>query len=295
MARALVTEPALLLADEPTGNLDSRVHRRRPRAVFDQLSAAGRTIVLITHEPEVGARPKRLIRLLDGRVVSDVRQSAVDHDPVGAAAGRHPMSLFEIVRFALRGLAANKLRSGADHARHPDRCRRGDPAGRGRQRLGPGDQRPDRGARHQHLTVIEHRPGRRPASTALTTKIADALPTRRWRPTCSRCRRWSTTSTTLTYEGADHAVASSSAPRRPGSPRPTRRSAGGAAFTADDEAQGRRVVVIGQTVAEELFAGVDPIGKQVTVGGALFTVVGVLGGEVLAPASRTPTTPRSPR
>jgi putative ABC transport system permease protein len=50
----------------------------------------------------------------------------------------------------------------------------------------------------------------------------------------------------------------------------------GSAFTADDEAQGRRVVVIGQTVAGDLFPGVDPVNKQVTVGGALFTVVGVL-------------------
>jgi putative ABC transport system ATP-binding protein len=88
VARALVTEPALLLADEPTGNLDSR-STADVLEVFDELSAAGRTIVLITHEPDVGARAKRLIRLLDGAVVSDVRQSAIDRDPVGAAAGRH--------------------------------------------------------------------------------------------------------------------------------------------------------------------------------------------------------------
>jgi putative ABC transport system ATP-binding protein len=81
VARALVTEPALLLADEPTGNLDSR-STGDVLSVFDQLSAAGRTIVLITHEPEVGDRAGRLIRLMDGRVVADTRQT-----PVGA--GRH--------------------------------------------------------------------------------------------------------------------------------------------------------------------------------------------------------------
>ncbi|WCN79002.1 ABC transporter ATP-binding protein [Micromonospora sp. LH3U1] len=74
VARALVTEPALVLADEPTGNLDSR-STDDILAVFDQLNAAGRTIVLITHEPEVGARAGRLIRLFDGQVRSDVRQS----------------------------------------------------------------------------------------------------------------------------------------------------------------------------------------------------------------------------
>ncbi|NBE81201.1 ABC transporter ATP-binding protein [Micromonospora rubida] len=73
VARALVTEPALVLADEPTGNLDSR-STDDILAVFDLLNAAGRTIVLITHEPEVGAQARRLIRLRDGQVHSDERQ-----------------------------------------------------------------------------------------------------------------------------------------------------------------------------------------------------------------------------
>jgi putative ABC transport system ATP-binding protein len=89
VARALVTEPALLLADEPTGNLDTHSTADMLQ-VFDQLSAAGRTIVLITHEPEVGARTKRLVRLVDGRIVEDTRQSALDRVPVGAHfGGRH--------------------------------------------------------------------------------------------------------------------------------------------------------------------------------------------------------------
>ncbi|MGA5298883.1 ABC transporter ATP-binding protein [Nucisporomicrobium flavum] len=83
VARALVTEPALLLADEPTGNLDSR-STEDVLEVFDQLSAAGRTIVLITHEPEVGDRAHRLIRLMDGRIVTDRRQR-----PAPVPAGRH--------------------------------------------------------------------------------------------------------------------------------------------------------------------------------------------------------------
>ncbi|BAL88833.1 putative ABC transporter ATP-binding protein [Actinoplanes missouriensis 431] len=72
VARALVTEPALLLADEPTGNLDSHA-TEEVLAVFDDLNAAGRTIVLITHENEVAARADRLIRLFDGHVVEDAR------------------------------------------------------------------------------------------------------------------------------------------------------------------------------------------------------------------------------
>jgi putative ABC transport system ATP-binding protein len=89
VARALVTEPALVLADEPTGNLDTHATADMLE-VFDQLSAAGRTIVLITHEPEVAARTKRLVRLVDGRIVEDARQSALDRVPVGAhTGGRH--------------------------------------------------------------------------------------------------------------------------------------------------------------------------------------------------------------
>ena len=99
VARALVTEPALLLADEPTGNLDSH-STEDVLNVFDQLSTAGRTIVLITHEPEVGARAKRLIRLVDGRIVEDNRQSPIGLPPVGPHGGRHAVGTAQWARGA---------------------------------------------------------------------------------------------------------------------------------------------------------------------------------------------------
>jgi putative ABC transport system ATP-binding protein len=73
-ARALVTNPALILADEPTGNLDS-VATDEVLQIFSQLNNDGRTIVLITHEADVAARASRVIRLLDGQVVEDSRQT----------------------------------------------------------------------------------------------------------------------------------------------------------------------------------------------------------------------------
>jgi putative ABC transport system ATP-binding protein len=76
VARALVTEPALLLADEPTGNLDSR-STEDILSIFDDLHSAGRTILLITHEADVAARASRLIRLFDGQIASDVQQEPV--------------------------------------------------------------------------------------------------------------------------------------------------------------------------------------------------------------------------
>ncbi len=70
IARALVTDPALVLADEPTGNLDSAA-AAEVLALLEALHDSGRTIVLITHEPEVAAAAQRVVRLRDGRVLDD--------------------------------------------------------------------------------------------------------------------------------------------------------------------------------------------------------------------------------
>lgn len=70
IARALVQKPALILADEPTGNLDTRTSGEI-LDLFDDLHAKGQTIVLVTHEPEIAARCRRVVRLRDGRIESD--------------------------------------------------------------------------------------------------------------------------------------------------------------------------------------------------------------------------------
>jgi len=80
VARALVTSPALILADEPTGNLDSAATAEIMQ-LFMNLNREGRTIVLITHEPEVAACAKRVVRLRDGHIISDETQL------VGAGVG----------------------------------------------------------------------------------------------------------------------------------------------------------------------------------------------------------------
>lgn len=70
VARALVGEPSLLLADEPTGNLDSRTSAEI-MALFDALHAQGQTVVVVTHEPDIAAYCHRTVRMSDGRIVED--------------------------------------------------------------------------------------------------------------------------------------------------------------------------------------------------------------------------------
>ncbi|HEX9097633.1 MAG TPA: ABC transporter ATP-binding protein [Candidatus Dormibacteraeota bacterium] len=74
VARALVTDPAILLVDEPTGNLDSESSLEIMRLLRD-LNQQGRTIVLITHEPDIAAFAQRVVRVRDGVIVSDERQA----------------------------------------------------------------------------------------------------------------------------------------------------------------------------------------------------------------------------
>jgi putative ABC transport system ATP-binding protein len=80
VARALVTSPSLILADEPTGNLDTKSSLDVLR-VLDRLNVAGRTVVIITHEDDVAAHAKRELRLIDGQIVNDHRLADVDALP----------------------------------------------------------------------------------------------------------------------------------------------------------------------------------------------------------------------
>ena len=81
VARALVGEPSILLADEPTGNLDSKTSAEI-MALFDELHAQGQTVVVVTHEPDIAAHCKRTIRVSDGRIVED---TSVEDTAIGLA------------------------------------------------------------------------------------------------------------------------------------------------------------------------------------------------------------------
>ena len=75
IARALVNKPSIILADEPTGNLDSTTSEEIMR-VFEELARQGQTVIMVTHEPDIAAHAKRVVVLRDGLVASDDRRAA---------------------------------------------------------------------------------------------------------------------------------------------------------------------------------------------------------------------------
>src|SRR5689334_4217529 len=85
IARALVTQPSLLLCDEPTGNLDSTT-TEDILALFQRLHADGHTILIVTHEPAIAARCPRAIRIFDGKIVADGKGSEIAYESAKAGA-----------------------------------------------------------------------------------------------------------------------------------------------------------------------------------------------------------------
>jgi macrolide transport system ATP-binding/permease protein len=119
IARSLVNKPQMILADEPTGNLDS-VSEKEILAILKELNAQGITVVIVTHEEEVGQQAKRLIRMRDGAIQTDERLSPLNTVPKNAASSvvipkKTSVNIFfeiyDHLKLGFKTLAANKVRT----------------------------------------------------------------------------------------------------------------------------------------------------------------------------------------
>ncbi|MFC3629752.1 MacB family efflux pump subunit [Paracoccus angustae] len=115
IARALINDASVILADEPTGALDSQ-SGEDVLSILGELNADGRTIIIVTHDPKVAARARRIVEISDGRIIADRRNrpdpAPVRRDKAARGASALPGSAFwEALRMALVSMRAHKLRS----------------------------------------------------------------------------------------------------------------------------------------------------------------------------------------
>jgi len=279
VARALMNDAEVILADEPTGALDSASSEELLK-LLEELHAAGRTIILITHEQNVAARARRIIEIKDGRIISDsggenVQAEVSPHRKAGVAPTL-ALQASEAVKTAFRSLRANLFRTALTLLGVVI----GVSAVVAMLAIGEGSQK-------QVLASIETmgsnllfvRPGapgtrmRGDAIATLTMEDATALaeldnviaavPMRDGRETL----RFNEVDYQTSISGvtADWPLAQNW------------KLQNGAFFTDDDQVRRTSVVVLGQTVATNLFS--DPsnaVGQYVFLGGAPFEVAGVL-------------------
>ena len=272
VARALVTDPALILADEPTGNLDS-VAASDVLGLLDELHAGGRTIVLITHEADVANAAERTIRIRDGQIF--------DAEP-DRQRGRRIMNVLETFRTGIEAVVTHRLRSsltvlgimigiaaviltvglgeGAQHQVSSQISA----LGTNLLTISPGSTTSSSGIRGgfgsaSTLTVGD--------AAALTSKTV-APDIGAVAPTTSRSETLvaGTTNWTTTVVGTNPSWLTVRG-----------RSMTEGRFIAGHDLTTRAdVVVLGSTTAQELFGLRDAIGQPVTINGLPMTVIGVL-------------------
>jgi len=287
IARALVNNPAIVFADEPTGNLDSSSEEEIMR-LLTQLNERGITVVMVTHEPEIAQRAKRIVRMRDGKVQSDERLAS---QAQGAAAtpalragreggkARLTREIREHFRQAFNSLLANKVRSilsmlgiligvgaviamlalgtGAKQSVEAQLASLGSNLlvlrpGAGRSQgvsLGAGSV--------SRLSLEDAREIKE--SLASVARVSPSVSGRG--QATYQDKNWNTQVMGVT---SDYAAMRASEPAQ------------GRFFDADEDQRRSRLAVIGKTVVRELFEGRDPLGEFIKINKVPFQVIGVL-------------------
>jgi len=285
IARALVNEPRILLADEPTGNLDT-TSQQEILGVLRDLNRRGITIVMVTHEEEVAREARRRIRIRDGVVQSDERAETVKrHPPVSPAVRPRDKDRWRIAeigehfRQGLRALAANKVRtmlsmlgiligvaavvamlalgSGAQKAIETSLAS----LGSNMLMLRPGAIRvagvtQEAGATTR-LTIDDvaairdHVPGAKEAAPNVTGRARVTFGNKNW-------------NTLVRGTGPGYARMRAAEPQV------------GRFFTEEENRRRARVALVGLTVVRELFGDQNPIGEYIKLNKVNFQVIGVL-------------------
>jgi macrolide transport system ATP-binding/permease protein len=284
IARSLVNQPRMILADEPTGNLDS-VSEREILGILKDLNNQGITIIIVTHEEEVGAQAKRLIRMRDGVIHSDERIAPLhathelpSSEPPAETTPSLVRELFEHFRQGYRTLAGNKVRTALSMLG----ILIGVAAVVAMLALGRGAQKAiesQLSSLGSNLLVL--RPGsvrvggvsqEAGTTTRLTAEDANALkaeiptiravvPTVNGRAQVTYLNKnWSSQITGVTPDYADVHAAVPTVGR----------------FFSDEENRTRsRVAVIGMTIVKELFGTQNPIGEMIKINRVSFQVIGI--------------------
>jgi macrolide transport system ATP-binding/permease protein len=288
IARALIRRPALILADEPTGNLDSQ-SGKEIMALLRELHAEGLTVLLVTHEPSIAANADRTIRMHDGEIVEDVRKVGADEngrdhtalkaDELAATAKFERDLLLLNLRQAGRGLWANKLRTclsalgiiigvaaviimlALGNEAQESMKKQIAALGSNRLMVQPQPQH-TAGVKQQsgavsRLTVEEamNIDGRIPSVTGISGMVQGRV---------QIVYGDKNANTQLQGTMPGYQTVYNAAP------------AYGRFYTLDECVTRARVAVLGQTVVDELFAGTNPIGETVQINHVPFVVIGVL-------------------
>ena len=284
IARALINRPQLILADEPTGNLDSK-SQAEILALLQGLNAQGITVIIVTHEEEIARMASRVIRMRDGVIQADERHRPALGQAAAAAGSATETShvavagFFEHLRQGLKTLAANKVRTGlsmlgiligvaavvamlalGQGAKTEIEARLAS-LGSNLLMLRPGAPRVGGVAMETgsvlRLTlddvaaIRERLPAVRDASATVNGRAQAGFLNRNW-------------STQVLGTGVSYASMRAAQPDV------------GRFFTEDEVRRRARVAVIGRTVVEKLFADQDPIGETIRLNKVSFQVIGIL-------------------